>query len=639
MSRKDTVLLKSLIGYVNDVKPYHTKFRDVTSEIFFYDKMNVNIKEDHQLDAYFQNIWTSEDIGGFTLTNMSEGIDSDRIFRIPPTVYPKFTLSTQDGRDQIPVDASVERVDPIFSNIVDNGTTISFDYTLTVKIDDFDELVHGFDPSALHITVDGVPYLGAYTKVGDLIALTVPFSMSYPSAVDSTYLVADISALTNLLSQPIINPLTELLVLPETIKAEILFRTHQPDVKVLYLTTGRFGVEYHQGIQLHVDGVLKTLVEDFVVDKTRSFIQFLPGKFPALDSELSLKIFRSDRLFISYLNPFNYSKLSGYDMRPYDVSEYDDTSAGYDINAYDEEDYDSDDADSFYIIIDHTQASGARIIFENTEPWKQKAYLNLIKVESTATDGDVYQVRAIAPWKFTVQKNDGAISYLGFKQTFHDSFIKFIIDRTWANYYVTEHEDYYSYLIVQDNNSYLSYDDFEYGMQDTSDPSEFFSDLAITDEHGIVNDTAYPLHHPVRYQPFGVVKKKTKSTITGNHDYYVFELDEIPARNVYVELRIDQAEQYNPYVNASFKEHLNIFEVNEQNGYDENAYDTEGYGGLDYNLKLSVFDTSDQHVSDSPETRDQYFSNPDNFFPSTMIAYITEDFIPTPTIESIEFDT
>ena len=81
MSKKDTALLKSLIGYVNDVKPYHTKFREITSELYFSDKFNVTVKDSHFIEAFFQNVWDRDSIGGETLYRMSNQLESDKVLQ------------------------------------------------------------------------------------------------------------------------------------------------------------------------------------------------------------------------------------------------------------------------------------------------------------------------------------------------------------------------------------------------------------------------------------------------------------------------------------------------------------------------------------------------------------------------------
>src|ERR1035437_1740352 len=73
MANKSDLLTQSLIDYINDVKPYHTKFRDITSQIFFNDSMHVNMKEDYLIQSNFQNSWSVDDIGGYLLSNVSDG--------------------------------------------------------------------------------------------------------------------------------------------------------------------------------------------------------------------------------------------------------------------------------------------------------------------------------------------------------------------------------------------------------------------------------------------------------------------------------------------------------------------------------------------------------------------------------------
>ena len=129
MSRKDIILLQSLIDYVNDVKPYHTKFREVTSQIFFGDKLNVNVKEAYSLETHLQNVWTRDDLGGSMLYGMSEGLDSDRTYRLPATIFPRFSLN--DAVGQTPVGDDPATLD--FADVDQNGVPDSEDPWLGVK--------------------------------------------------------------------------------------------------------------------------------------------------------------------------------------------------------------------------------------------------------------------------------------------------------------------------------------------------------------------------------------------------------------------------------------------------------------------------------------------------------------------------
>src|ERR1035437_7795942 len=85
-------LLSSFIDYVNDVKPYHSKVKEFLSELFFTDSFNVNIIENLNWTLYHQNVWTRDDVGGYNLQRLCEGIPLDQTFRIPAAIWPRWSI-------------------------------------------------------------------------------------------------------------------------------------------------------------------------------------------------------------------------------------------------------------------------------------------------------------------------------------------------------------------------------------------------------------------------------------------------------------------------------------------------------------------------------------------------------------------
>jgi len=49
--------VESLLDYINDTKPYHTKLTEVISEYHFYDTINVAFHDSHRLKTQFASIW------------------------------------------------------------------------------------------------------------------------------------------------------------------------------------------------------------------------------------------------------------------------------------------------------------------------------------------------------------------------------------------------------------------------------------------------------------------------------------------------------------------------------------------------------------------------------------------------------
>jgi hypothetical protein len=187
------------------------------------------------------------------------------------------------------------------------------------------------------------------------------------------------------------------------------------------------------------------------------------------------------------------------------------------------------------------------VSFNNTQVSTHKSTLQRASVKGAANVGDVWTLTATGPLTFSVQKTTPlslTTTSASFKKQYDDGVLSFIIDRTYLNYYVTMSSGFDSYYIQQDLNSYVDYDDLPFDLSINYDPSEFFSNLSVVTEHGDVNSL---VQHPVRFDPLGVVIRDS----SGN---YTFKFDKIPPVFTYVEFRVEQEGQYNPWVNASIEE-------------------------------------------------------------------------------------
>jgi hypothetical protein len=597
--------------------------------------MNVNVKDSHSIEAFFQNIWTRSDIGGESLIKMSDGIESDKTFKIPPSVFPRFTVIEKRARDQAPVEVEIISTRFLISSITDNGITLTVNYKLRATIKTEDEIAYGFDPESLHIVISGVPYLGTYTKVNNVITLDTTFSKVFPSnltesirnlvspipvvprntlktvtvvdngagyfvddtvtipggvytsrtaespAIFKVSLISDEYGITGVTIENIgdyveLPQLDSPMAIDDIIHEGDTFYDQNPyeyekydldsygsgasfnltwdqiqrtfmgtlvnldlahielyfsdiNLKMFYLLTGRYSTPYHQGSKVEVNGESSHFGNDYVVDETRGFIQFLAGRHPVADANdvISIMIFRSDKLFISYHEPFRVG-------------------------------------DTFTIEIDSSLASKSIVTyFDSVSENENKANLNVTNIDLTKTNnGDIYHVVAVGDWKFSVQRvypTTGNISYASFKTPYTNGAISFTIDRHWRNYHLTDSSGYFSYLIEQDGNSYYSFD-IAADIKNSRDLSEFFSDLSITTEHGVVGYSS--LHHPVNYQPLGVIKKvRSTTSIVPEQDDYIFVLNNIPPKNTYIELRVEQTNQLNPTIRVSIQEQLIITSV------------------------------------------------------------------------------
>lgn len=545
MTRRDVKLLNSLVNYVKDVKPYHTKLREFTSELFFQDRFNANLQDSLIWDLYQQNIWTRDSIGGYLLNKTVEGLESDRTFRIPAAIFPRFSLddgmsinqtppgddtvlldrtttagdipdsaypwpdsttsSHFTGADQLPVKAHRSRLSYTFTGIVETLGTYNFNYDLTFTIDSSEETLFNF--ADLSVLVDNVVFPGA-VRLGDTFTLT-GLNRSFTPTVD------DLANLALIGITPAASPLGAF--------AAFGMEKEPPSIEAYWTATSRYAVPFHTGSRVRVNNAEQIFKDEYVVDGSMSFIQFLPGFGPQDTDLIDVNLFKADRLFISYNVPFDFSPTP----------------------------------DTFTLTIDDTYPGRYQpVVFTNATPGTSKAAMDSIAIDVSATNGDVWQITAVGMWKFTVQKITptlGPIEYASFKQPFDNGEIAFTIDRTWSDYYLT-----------QDPNGYPTYDLDLYSFfpySGTLEATNFFPSLETRTEHGVVVDPSPPNYAPVELVPFGKVKKKIEVTAFGDMDYYVFELNDIPARGAYVELRIEQNNQFNPRVHCAIEDQVNFTDL------------------------------------------------------------------------------
>lgn len=749
------ILSQSLIDYINDVKPFHSKFRNsavTTSQILLNDSLHVNVKDDHIIQSNSQNIWGVDDVGGYILSNMSDGAYIENLhfsgigngilsfivinpinavmenwiltatsstsfsvfgsisgvktnividrnydneilnfsisqgsikfaigdiftfsvagiqqYSIPAMVLPRFSRS--DRIEQDPIGDDPTSLNP--ADLPFNTTTSSHQLgssmipvkvsvlssnqigaNFNIIIDNTGELLYGFDPSTIQISINGITWLGSYTKIGNKITI---------------------------LSTPI-NPMT---------------------FEILYLGTGRYATPYHQGSRVYINGVIQKLDLNFIVNYTRSFIQFLPSHHPLTTDIIDINLFRSDRLFISWQDPFYFKDENSFDVGNFDLdglfnspsdyflitaipsngiisagsfvigTSYTITSIGttnftliggvnvigsiftatnigigtgtastnavsagyfaaktyYTIASIGTTDFTLIGASSNTIGLTFTatgKGTGTGIAvpaveysvsFFSDQNNTHKASIQNISISSLLDigtfdvdsfdvdnfdNGVTWKLTATGPWEFSVQNTSvSPITDIGifdvdlfdvvnfdnidtlsmtnnaiFKTPYSDGVLSFTIDRNWSNFYIDQGVstgafdsdvfdtvfdnmgipvpiEYTSYYIEQDLNSYISYDSGLLNGNEYYDPSEFFPNSDIVTQHGVVIDPTPPRQQPVRFRPFGVVKRTIS---TDFQDDYVFQFDKIPPPYTYIEFRIEQEGQYNPWVSTTITE-------------------------------------------------------------------------------------
>lgn len=703
MANRDITLLNSLVGYVLDVKPYHTKLKQFLSELFFEDKFNVTFTESLFWNFYHQNVWTRDDIGGYRMFRICESVNADTIFRIPAAIWPRFSLNDNLPLQSPPGDdpATQDLTDANTNGIPDSeepwlGSVSSSHFTghdvkifatwnsgdkhpnITLSNGNLTATASAAWQSVRatmgkssgkwywEITSNAAvnpQYFAGAAQLSSILANYVGGDASgwgfraldyasgggrYTNSVRTAYSPAsdtqlginevigvalDMDAGTITIyrggvSQGVMySGLTGTVYPACTPDGTDQLTVNFGQTPFVYAVppgynsgvfTGTdtssdpytFRVPFHQGSRVYVNGVIQTFGTDYVVDYTRGFIRFAVA--PTVAQHIEVQLFKVDRLFIAYNFPFNYGVNRDYDNFGYDMLPYDS----------DEDEPGSTGADFFEFIIDSGQPSGhLAVTFYNSVPSKiPKADLTVLGLGPGNVNGDVWKVTAISHWRFMVQRNGtGTIWYANFKEPFDNGFVSFIIDRVWANYY-----------LVPDSNTY---DDFSLTVYQY-DETDFFPDLSLVTEHGVFTDPNPPQHRPMHFimseqdteggydfgglsdepfdEPAPVYQPpyplgKVKKTDLG---YYTFVLDEIPPRGTYVELRLEQNGQLNPWLNATVLDDMylrvtwvvdttvQLLDPYQYLGYDDHWYDyletviPAGTQRLIHNVILSPTETT-----------------------------------------------
>jgi hypothetical protein len=560
---RDTRLVESLIKYVKDIKPYHVKLKNFTSELFFKDKFNAAFfKEDMTKAIYLQNVWTKNDVGGWQLSNVSDGVERDRYIRLPATIFPRFAADVFEGQTP-PGD------DP------GGGLSVEWSYAHQTGAD---EAPYELDVISTKVSVLAVNLVGGTYQVEYDIAVTAEGLVGY-HGIDASVATLSHGGSTSptILVQAAPNvwkangvlgsvPVSRLATVFGDVNLKNLvtaFLEAQAVQLFVMEGTGRFKVPFHHGSHVLVNGERKEFGVDYVVSQQRDAIQFLAGKHPGAADKITINYFNCDRLFISKADPFDWNVSRAYDMMPFDEVPFDTEDLGsFDMYGYDDNEYDTDSvtdlaSDKFILTIDKTYSGWHRQVeFYNVRPGTNKAVLDEIMVYPSEASGNVWEITAVSFLSVKVQQVYpivGPVEYAYLGQRFDNGKIGFILKSPWIPYY-----------LVQDDNSYMAFDVTGYDTDVYSMPMEetdLWVNLDVQTEHGVVNDPAPPIHAAVRLSKLGVVHQRLIDTLNGPQPIYEFVLDEVPVRGTYVEVRVEQARQYNPRVNASFREKFEITEL------------------------------------------------------------------------------
>lgn len=590
---KASKLVDSLINYTLDVKPYHTKLKQFVSELYFSDTVTVSfIAEDFNPIIYLQNVWTKSDVGALYLQNLAEGIERDRHLPLPPAAYPRFSLNSFLNYGQTPPgdDPASQSFLDVNTNGVPDGEepwvappdpqyigAPSLSHQVGVTDEVPARLKAGFANIVSVISSANIGGGYFYTALVDVpvdtnwaglfgipttnLTLVVNGQSFYATEITPGIWRAGISGFFKY-DTAFGDDSTALLAFIETVKVQA-FAT---------VDTGRYKVPFHHGSFVTVNGVQQTFSVDYVVDHTRGFIQFLAGKHPALDDVIAINYFNSDRVFISLQDPLNFGE-AGYDVTPYEQVSYD---------------FPDDAFDSWTLLVDSNTTDGYVVSFLNSEPGTTKAYIGEVLIYPSQTDGSQWQIVADGFQSVTVQQIFpivGPIEHAVINIRFDNGKIAFTLKNTWLDYY-----------FVQDSDSYIAYDVSMLDLEQYGEPldaADFWPSLELRTEHGVVTDPLPPLHDPVLFtgifqtsevagydmvpyeleeydsdgnvseyiRPLGVIRQVLVDTLQGPKPTYEFYLDSIPPRGTYIEVRLEQARQYNPRVNVSITEAFAFIEV------------------------------------------------------------------------------
>lgn len=572
--------ITSLVKYVLDVKPYHTKLLGFTSEVSFSDTLNLALTE-HPLQhtIYHQNVWGAADIQ--TLGIVSDGTEASRTFVIPPTVMPRFSVTDAVNYGQLPIgddqalgdltDGNADGVPDSSYPWPDSATwshQTGADFVpVRLKITALNIEVTAATTTTFTATVTGDVYLAYPNACGiPLYALELrmadgPTVMvnaatgSFSATVSGTYSQAG-------LQDPDLPSFSN-----ELLATAFLYRAGFELWAVA--DTGRFYVPFHNGSKVRVNNVMQVFgaADDYIVDSTREFIQFMDGKHPAPTDLLDINLMNPDRLFVAICDPF---VVGGH---------------GYDDFLYDEEPYDINaGADCFVLTVDSGAVHGYVSTFIDLQAGegKHKAVLESVLIYPSEADGNVWQLTADGLFSVTVQQVApifGPVEHAIINEPFDNGKIAFTLRSPWVEYYLSHGV-----------NSYVAYDMLIYDEQHFEGPpdeADFWPGVDIKSSYGQPVDPLPPRHPPVVFNPLGELKVRS----IGGKPQYIFELYTTPAQGSFVELRVEQAKQLNPRMQLTMHEKLSIVELTEAVG----GYDTGPYDDYDYDegpTTLIVYDST-----------------------------------------------
>lgn len=555
----------SLVNYVLDVKPYHTKLLGFTSEVNFSDSLSLSITDSQpQHTIYHQNVWGADDIP--TLATVSDGTESSRLFILPATVMPRFSITDSVDYDQAPIgdDQAVNDLTDANLDGVPDATypwaeTATFSHQLgansiPVRLSVTDLLIDvtAATSSTYTATVSGTVYLAYLNAVGiPLTSVELRLNNGPTVVVDAS--TGSFTVTVSGIYSPSGAPELSLPSFSDSLLATAYLYRHGVELWAT-IDTGRYYVPFHNGSKVRVNNIAQVFgaSDDYIVDSSRSFIQFMNGKHPSPTDYIDINLLNADRLFISICDPFIQGP-QGYDVMPYDDDPYDMTAQ----------------ADQFVLRVDNTAAGRNVMSFVNLQPGTSKAILDGIMIYPSEADGNIWQLVANGLFSVTVQQVhpfNGPIEQAIINEPFDNGKIAFTLKSPWVEYYLSSGPTSY---IAYDMSLY---DDEHY--EGPPDEADFWPGNDIKTMYGQVIDPLPPKHPSVKFNALGELKQRD---IAGKPQY-IFMFDVIPRQGAFVELRVEQAKQLNPRLQLTMHEKLSIVQL--ANGtavYDSVVYATHDF--------------------------------------------------------------
>ena len=543
--------VSSLVKYILDIKPYHTKLLGFTSELSFSDSLDLTLIESRpQHIIHHQNVWGSHDIP--TLSLVSDGTSESQTFIVPPTVMPRFSVTDSLNYGQSPLGDDQALHDLTDSN---NDGVPNTGYPWAGSASSSHQLGSNFIPVRLAltglrvtvtsatattfvVTVAGNVATGYATVTGIPLGAVELRMRNGPTTVIDAQSGAFSVTISGSYSQgffpinPSLPPFSDLSVATAYI--------YKQGFEVWAVTnTGRYAVPWHNAAHVRVNNVPKDFGNnaEWVTGPNRNYIQFLAGQHPGATDKIDINLMNADRMYVAKAAPFVYE---------------------------------GSNPDYFNVTVSNS-APGRRLVnFHTSELGLRKAVLQELIISSAAPDGMSWRLTAVNLFTLAVQRQTptvGPVEYVYVNEPYSNGYLSFTLRAPWVEYYLSHGVGSYVAFDMS------LYDDEEYDRP--ADEADLWPDPAIKTKLGQPYDPLPPMHGPVEFIAVGELKQRD---IDGKPQY-IFQLYDVPPQGTFVELRVEQAKQLNPRLQLGMRERLSIIQLAQTNSTTTTIYDTEVYSG------------------------------------------------------------